>query len=194
MIPKVTSKQIREEVARLSPPEFASQIIQRNEAALKVLKDEIYPHIKNRTNSIDFEKELSFGCPHCNVEYDCDGCIWVNVLGNIARKQVVDWDEGYEIDGEVEFVTGFFCTQVKFGGFDHAWVSSGGRGDHGYIHIDYGNKKVFVIAQWEFDSEYDVKDIFWGMIEEEYQECVKFLKGHIQWAKMKSWGKKYKKE
>ena len=61
-------------VAEHSPESFAVKIQKRNRLALEWLQKQ-YQLFKAGE---DYKKikVFSLGCPHCNFDYDCTGCLW----------------------------------------------------------------------------------------------------------------------
>lgn len=183
----ISSQTIRRRVAELSPKSYAEIIIERNQAMLNFLVNEVKPAIESRKLYFHDEFSNSVGCPHCERNFPCHGCIWTKAAKDGCGE---DYDDFYIDDcapGETDHA--MLCCDVQFNGVTFIDVTSSMQQ---HVSISYAAETESIYAWWDFrhiEDEEDVENDF-KCVEEEYENCVKFLEGHIQWAKTKSWGKK----
>ena len=160
------------ELAMISPASYANKIRTRNLALrskLMLLKPYIGMKVTCIPDDIDSHLRLFShnGCPHCSrsiCHEKCNECLW-----RAATHR------GKSPFGHM----GCFCVYVKYNGYNLKYVSNKERS----VIITYGPCSER-IELGQFDNI---------LTQKEWDECMAFIDGHIEWAELDCWGAKYKK-
>jgi len=152
-------------MAKLSPKLFAEQILKRNKSLLKKLML-LKPYVGHLIFEIPDHitsiviKPTHFGCPHC-ID-DCRKCLWTKVYSDPSNDNCID-----------------YC-------FDAPFPVPHKRS----ITLDEIRKQQSLIISYKDNLEEInfVSELF--LLRDDWQNCVDFVKSHIEWAKLPCWGEK----
>lgn len=159
------------DLAKMSPKKFATQIRKRNTVLLKKLM-KLKPYLGKPLTAIPDEvweyvtSKSSHGCPHCD---GCEVCLWTKAAHMGAAEALCTINNA--------------CLGAKFDGVSINSMDAckiGGR-----ICVQYGSGMELIdIYDWEPAHKLD--KVSWN-------NCVRFVKAHIEWTKLPCWGEKCKK-
>ena len=130
----------------------AEQILERNMGLLNAMTQ------LKRANKDPASFISNIGCPHCSIGYHCQDCDW-----RIIRNKTVD--------KKGRTPTTFFCCYVPFGGVNYLKAFN-----FRYARLQYSDRDesfYYLGARTTLQKKER---------EGQYQKCVRFFKGHIEWA------------
>jgi len=156
------------ELAEISPKNNAKRILKRNESLMKKLML-LKPYVGKTIGDIPDEvlrktvRDTNYGCPHCYQ--NCANCPWMKVTHSSQNR--------YEA-----------CCDVMFNGISLHSISRQHR-----VGIFYLENREGI----ELDNTSDLHDMDQEAVidEKEWENCCKFLQGHIDWAKLDCWEKRH---
>ena len=162
---KLNHKKILQEVARLSPPEYALQIRERNKKALAAL-DALWERRAEIDKSFDVGASIvEIGCPHCLA---CSLCIWLQAVENVHGEDVWNHIEGGADD---------ICIEIKFDGISLIDV----EGSFCSVYYSQSDAEV-VMDHAETTAQKQSRAA-------QYKKCRRFLEAHIRWSYSSLWKK-----
>ncbi len=159
------------DLAKMSPKKFATQIRERNTILLKKLM-KLKPYLGKPLTAIPDEvwkyvtSESQYGCPHCD---GCDDCLWTKAAHMGAAKALVSFNT--------------VCLGAKFDGV--SINSMDAYKEDGSVSVRYGCMTEMIDIN-DLGSNYKLDKVSWD-------NCVRFVKAHIEWTKLPCWGEKCKK-
>ena len=152
-------------MAKLSPKSFAKRILKRNESLLKKLmklKPYIGKHIFDIPDHITsiVMKPTHFGCPHCVS--NCHKCLWTKVYSDPSSNNCMK-----------------YCFDAPFPVPHKQSIT---------LEKIHKQQSLIICYMDVFEEIQFVNELF--LLRDDWQNCVDFVKSHIEWAKLPCWGEK----
>jgi len=123
----VTKKLIK--LAKLSPAHYAELIRKRNQKLLDALEQ-----WHNNPEYLAGERiSFTYGCPHCNVHFQCYGCLWTKI--NKRAKH-------------------YHCCDIQYNG-----VNFNDGVNNKYIDVEYGHSTCAVSFPYSSDYTDNYKEV-----------------------------------
>ena len=168
-IQKMEMTKVLIRLAEYSPKEYAKQIRRRNESLLKKLML-LKPYVGRTIGEVPDNilkivlVYTNYGCPHCD---NCKACLW-----NTTR-----------VDKRHQGCMGAM--------FDH--LSMDNIRYLKSINICYGMRGEGFVVAGCFDFHDLCNKEIQNLIlkKSDWGKCVRFVRAHIEWAKLDCWGKHY---
>lgn len=179
-------------VARHSPAKFATTIRRRNEALLKRLML-LQPYVGVGAVLIPARillrvlKLVRIGCPHCQIAESCDVCVW-----GVAHS--------LSLGPDTPVFSRSACMYVPFGTTYSTLASVSDAVNH--VRVNY-----LVWSAWLTVDTLNLSDVIeitnrnpaWPGVTVnipavEWQNCVDFVKAHIEWAQLPIWGSRLRRK
>lgn len=144
-----TDWKVLQELAEISPPEYADQIRRRNEKLLEGL-DQIFDLPDEKLDEKNRRHIGEIGCPHCHHGkgpkiFDCDNCLWNTAISSSITMACIYTRFGGYVLGELSCL-------IYASGFEEVH-----RSQIWYDEENYHKTRTFLLAHIEWTNRFE-----WG--------------------------------